>query len=127
MTNLQYEIRVLLKIYWRATIHYCTWYDFLRNRRYALVPFPICHNFFRVSIFIFISVLETFGLDLVPKGPSPKVRTTFKTKHYSKIGKLIYISVLDKHIGTSKVVIFKLRGRLFLLVVHLMSLAHTIF
>ena len=33
MANLQYEIRVPQKIYMRATIHYCAWYDFLRNGR----------------------------------------------------------------------------------------------
>ena len=34
MKNLQYEIRIPQKIYRRVTIHYCAWYDFLRNRRY---------------------------------------------------------------------------------------------
>ena len=36
MTNLQYEIRMPQKIYRRVTIHFCAWYDFLRNRRYHI-------------------------------------------------------------------------------------------
>ena len=35
MTNLQYEIRNSQKIDRRVIIHYCAWYDFLRNRRYS--------------------------------------------------------------------------------------------
>ena len=37
MTNLQYEIRIPQKINRRVTIHYCAWYDFLRNRRYNVI------------------------------------------------------------------------------------------
>ena len=37
MKNLQYEIRITQKIYKRATIHYCAWYSFFRNRRYYII------------------------------------------------------------------------------------------